>query len=59
VLVFALSRLAGVTLRPLGFVLINKPFTYLWLDMDEDPSLSTFEGSDIQEQLGAGIVHYD
>ena len=27
--------------------------------MDEDQSLSTFEGSDIQEQLGAGIVHYD
>ena len=29
------------------------------IDMDEDQSLSTFEGSDIQEQLGAGIVHYD
>ena len=29
------------------------------IDMDEDQSLSTFEGSDVQEQLGAGIVHYD
>lgn len=29
------------------------------IDMDEDQSLSTFEGSNIQEQLGAGIRRHD